>query len=60
LHASPEKLWEYGTAPRQDTEFMACYSHRKVGPILEEIHAYFLREQEDYVTSSPGRGWLRR
>jgi molybdopterin-guanine dinucleotide biosynthesis protein len=44
LHAQPETIWERGIQSRKDEQFIREYS-KKFGRNLEEIHQYFVREQ---------------
>ncbi len=46
VHASPEMLWERGIWARRSDEFVTDYAARKWGHTLEEIHRYFVSEQE--------------
>jgi thymidylate kinase len=45
LKASPESIWKRGIIPRVNEQFLLQYA-RKFGGSLEEIHQYFVREQE--------------
>ena len=45
LQASPQTLWQRGIEPRVKEQFLTEYA-RKFGQTQEEIHAYFVREQE--------------
>jgi len=45
LRAAPETIWERGIVPRVREQFMVEYA-RKFGRNDEEIHQYFVREQE--------------
>ena len=45
LHASAKYLWQRGIVPRRNEQFLREYA-RKFGQTEEEIHAYFVREQE--------------
>lgn len=45
LSASPVSIWQRGIVPRADQQFIQEYA-RKFGKTNEEIHQYFLREQE--------------
>jgi len=45
LHASAQDLWRRGILPRRNEQFLLEYA-RKFGQTEEEIHAYFVREQE--------------
>jgi len=45
LQGSPETLWQRGIEPRLNEQFLMEYA-RKFGQTHEEIHAYFVREQE--------------
>jgi len=46
VHASRETIWERGIIPRRDEEFMTGYACPRFGKTLEEIHQYFVDEQE--------------
>ncbi len=46
LHASPETLWARGIVPRADEEFILGYARPRFGQTLEEIHGYFIDEQQ--------------
>ena len=48
LEASPSALWEWGIKPRTNEQFMQ-YA-KKFGRTPEEIHEYFVREQETLAT----------
>ncbi len=45
LRASPAAIWERGITPRRNEQFIQEYA-QKFGRTLEEIHQYFVREQE--------------
>ena len=45
IRASVEHLWQRGIEPRRNEQFLLEYA-RKFGRTNEEIHAYFVREQE--------------
>lgn len=45
LRASSQHLWQRGIEPRQNEQFLLNYA-KKFGQTNEEIHAYFVREQE--------------
>lgn len=45
LHATRETIWERGIKPRANEQFMQEYA-KKFGSTPEEIHGYFVREQE--------------
>ena len=45
LRASSEHLWQRGIEPRKNEPFLLNYA-KKFGQTNEEIHAYFVREQE--------------
>jgi hypothetical protein len=45
LGATPDAIWERGIVPRMDQQFIQVYA-QKFGKTLEEIHHYFVREQE--------------
>jgi hypothetical protein len=45
LQAAPRTIWERGIVPRKNEQFMQVYA-RKFGRTEEEIHQYFVREQE--------------
>lgn len=47
LHGSSQTIWERGITPRRDQEFITGYACPKFGNTLEEIHQYFVGEQED-------------
>ena len=46
LRASPEIIWQRGILPRADDSFIRVYAHQRFGVTLEQIHAYFVAEQE--------------
>jgi len=46
LHGSSQTIWERGITPRRDEEFITGYACPKFGATLEEIHQYFVAEQE--------------
>ena len=46
LRVSPTSIWERGIEPRAQEQFMQEYA-RKFGRTDEEIHQYFVREQEE-------------
>jgi hypothetical protein len=48
LQASPATIWERGIRPRTDQQFIREYA-RKFGGTHEEIHSYFVGEQEKLV-----------
>jgi thymidylate kinase len=48
LRASPETIWKRGIASRTDQQFLLEYA-TKFGQTHEEIHDYFVREQETLV-----------
>ncbi len=45
LQGTPATIWERGIRPRADQQFIQKYA-RKFGRTHEEIHSYFVREQE--------------
>jgi hypothetical protein len=45
LSVSSSNLWQRGIEPRKDEQFLLEYA-KKFGRTNEEIHAYFVREQE--------------
>jgi len=45
LGVSPSAIWERGITPRQNEQFIQEYA-QKFGHTLQEIHQYFVREQE--------------
>jgi hypothetical protein len=45
LRASPQTIWERGIVPRANEQFLLEYA-KKFGQTHEEMHAYFVREQE--------------
>jgi hypothetical protein len=45
LQASPQAIWERGIEPRMQEQFLLEYA-RKFGKNHQEIHSYFVREQE--------------
>lgn len=45
LRVSPVAIWDHGITPRQNEQFIQQYA-QKFGHTLEEIHQYFVREQE--------------
>jgi hypothetical protein len=45
LRGTPATIWERGIKPRVDEQFIREYA-RKFGRTHEEIHSYFVREQE--------------
>jgi len=45
LRAKPETIWDRGVKPRIDQQFIRKYA-KKFGKSPEEIHKYFVREQE--------------
>jgi hypothetical protein len=45
LRANAETIWERGISPRVNEQFLQEYA-KKFGRSLEEIHTYFVREQE--------------
>jgi hypothetical protein len=45
LRVSSQTLWQRGIEPRVKEQFLVEYA-RKFGQTLQEIHAYFVREQE--------------
>jgi hypothetical protein len=45
LRASSQRLWERGIEPRKNEQFLLKYA-KKFGNTNEEVHAYFVREQE--------------
>lgn len=45
LQAAPATIWERGIVPRADQQFIQEYA-KKFGRTHQEIHEYFLREQE--------------
>jgi hypothetical protein len=45
LRGAPATIWERGIKPRLDEQFIREYA-RKFGRTHEEIHSYFVREQE--------------
>lgn len=46
LQASPHAIWERGIQPRIDQQFLLEYA-RKFGKSHDEIHAYFVSEQQN-------------
>ncbi len=46
LQANSQTIWERGIIPRRDQEFILGYANPKFGNTLEEIHQYFVAEQE--------------
>jgi hypothetical protein len=48
LQGRPATIWERGIRPRVDQQFIQEYA-RKFGRSHEEIHSYFVREQEQLV-----------
>jgi hypothetical protein len=46
LHASPATIWDRGIVPRQNEQFITGYARPRFGESLEEIHRYFVAEQE--------------
>jgi hypothetical protein len=48
LQGTPATIWERGIGPRLDQQFIREYA-RKFGGTKEEIHSYFVREQEKLV-----------
>jgi len=46
LHATSQTIWERGILPRREEEFMTGYACPRFGATLEEIHHYFVAEQE--------------
>jgi len=48
LRGSEDTIWERGIKPRLDQQFIQEYA-RKFGRTHEEIHSYFVREQEKLV-----------
>jgi hypothetical protein len=49
LQAAPAVIWERGIKPRADQQFIQEYA-RKFGRTNEEIHGYFVREQETLLS----------
>jgi hypothetical protein len=45
LKTTPETIWERGIKPRANEQFMLEYA-KKFGSTPEEIHGYFVREQD--------------
>jgi hypothetical protein len=45
LRVSPATIWERGIGARTGEQFIEVYA-RKFGKTREEIHQYFVREQE--------------
>ena len=45
LHTSPRAIWDRGIVPRMNEQFIQRYA-RKFGRTHNEIHEYFVREQE--------------
>jgi hypothetical protein len=45
LRSSSQHLWQRGIEPRKNEQFLLHYA-KKFGQTNEEIHAYFVREQE--------------
>ncbi len=45
LQASPATIWQRGIKPRANAQFMQEYA-KKFGRTHEEIHGYFVREQD--------------
>lgn|GEM_PF-1142323 len=45
LQASSQRIWQRGIEPRADQQFLLEYA-KKFGQTNEEIHAYFVREQQ--------------
>ena len=48
LQTSPKDIWERGIKPRMKEQFILEYA-RKFGGTAEEIHEYFVREQDAMV-----------
>ena len=48
LQGTPATIWERGIRPRAEEQFIREYA-RKFGRTHEEIHGYFVREQEKLV-----------
>jgi hypothetical protein len=46
LYGSSQTIWDRGITPRRDEEFITGYACPKFGNTLEEIHRYFVAEQE--------------
>ena len=46
LRASSQTIWERGITTRRDNEFITGYACPRFGNTLEEIHQYFVAEQE--------------
>lgn len=46
LHGAAETIWERGIIPRRDEEFITEYACPRFGATLEDIHRYFVAEQE--------------
>ena len=46
LRAGPATIWERGIKPRRNDQFVRGYAN-KFGRTEEEIHSYFVREQEE-------------
>ena len=46
LRASPETIWERSIASRANDQFILGYAQAKLGASLEQIHGYFVDEQE--------------
>lgn len=46
LEVSPSAIWERGIKPRMEEQFIREYA-RKFGRTHEEIHQYFVREQDE-------------
>jgi hypothetical protein len=45
LRTSPHSIWDRGIVPRMNEQFIQRYA-RKLGGTHNEIHEYFVREQE--------------
>jgi hypothetical protein len=58
LQISAETIWNRGIEPRRDQQFMLEYA-KKFGQTHEEIHAYFVREQE-MLSSLFARSQMRK
>jgi len=46
LHASPATIWDRGIVARQNEQFITGYARPRFGKSLEEIHRYFVAEQQ--------------
>jgi hypothetical protein len=60
LHGSSQTIWERGITPRRDEEFITRYARPKFGDTLEEIHQYFVAEQERMRQQLPSTSLIYR